>query len=161
MRSDIRPDMRTASAAATTSANNNNNNLTLRNINSMKRSYAAENSMSHSYPNKFKMPRPDFYGTAGFRQQQQYGQHHQQMLHRQVAPSGSRPAPHHASDKFSAFGSFITSSLLDLPEDKALQLVEKFTNDLVRALIEKGPTQPAAPVVAANNLIPLDDENHV
>lgn len=95
------------------------------------------------------MPRPDIYGT-GMRQLNQ-----QQMLHRPLPP---RPAPHQSSDKFSAFGSFITSSLLDLPEDKALHLVEKFTNELVRALIEKGQ-QPAPATV--NNLIPLDDGNHI
>lgn len=37
--------------------------------------------------------------------------------------------------KFEAFGHFIASSLIDLPEKDALELVEKFTSDLVRTLI--------------------------
>lgn len=37
--------------------------------------------------------------------------------------------------KFEAFGNFVVSSLTDLPEPRALELVEKFTSDLVRALI--------------------------
>lgn len=37
--------------------------------------------------------------------------------------------------KFEAFGNFVVSSLTELPERKALELVEKFTSDLVKALI--------------------------
>ncbi|XP_055904297.1 uncharacterized protein LOC129940082 isoform X2 [Eupeodes corollae] len=39
--------------------------------------------------------------------------------------------------KFDAFGKFVTSSLIELPPDKALKLVEKFTSDIVKVLIEK------------------------
>lgn len=41
------------------------------------------------------------------------------------------------ADKFDAFGNFIVSSLTDLPEHKALELVEKFTCDIVKALLSK------------------------
>lgn len=44
---------------------------------------------------------------------------------------------HQTSDKFNAFGTFIASSLQDLPETKALEIIEKFTNEIVRALIQK------------------------
>lgn len=37
--------------------------------------------------------------------------------------------------KFEAFGNFVASSLTDLPETKALELIEKFTSELVRTLI--------------------------
>lgn len=58
----------------------------------------------------------------------------------------SRSSLHHPSSfhpkyyrspiaKFEAFGNFVVSALTDLPEPKALELVEKFTSDLVRALI--------------------------
>lgn len=43
---------------------------------------------------------------------------------------------HKASDKFEAFGNFVTASLQDLPENKSLEIIEKFTNEIVRALIE-------------------------
>lgn len=39
--------------------------------------------------------------------------------------------------KFDAFGKFVTTSLIELPPEKALKLVEKFTSDIVRVLIEK------------------------
>lgn len=39
--------------------------------------------------------------------------------------------------KFDAFGKFVTSSLIELPSEKALKLVEKFTSDIVKVLIEK------------------------
>lgn len=39
------------------------------------------------------------------------------------------------SEKFEAFGKFLSTSLCDLPENKALELVQKFTNDLVKAFI--------------------------
>lgn len=37
--------------------------------------------------------------------------------------------------KFEAFGQFIASSLIDLPEKNALELVEKFTSEIVKTLI--------------------------
>lgn len=43
---------------------------------------------------------------------------------------------HRTSDKFEAFGNFVTASLQDLPETKSLEIIEKFTNEIVRALIE-------------------------
>lgn len=48
-----------------------------------------------------------------------------------------QPKLHQTSDKFNAFGTFIASSLQDLPETKALEIIEKFTNEIVRALIQK------------------------
>lgn len=41
------------------------------------------------------------------------------------------------ADKFDAFGTFIATSLTDLPERKALELVEKFTSEIVKALLSK------------------------
>lgn len=40
-----------------------------------------------------------------------------------------------SSAKFEAFGHFMASSLIDLPEKDALELVEKFTSELVKTLI--------------------------
>lgn len=37
--------------------------------------------------------------------------------------------------KFEAFGHFVASSLIDLPEKNALALVEKFTSEIVKSLI--------------------------
>lgn len=42
--------------------------------------------------------------------------------------------------KFEAFGHFIGSSLIDLPEKDALELVEKFTCEIVRTLIASKDT---------------------
>lgn len=39
--------------------------------------------------------------------------------------------------KFEAFGKFLSSSLIDLPEPTALHLIEKFTIELVRAFSKK------------------------
>lgn len=39
--------------------------------------------------------------------------------------------------KYAAFGQFISSSLLDLPMGTALELVEKFTSEIVKTLKEK------------------------
>lgn len=43
---------------------------------------------------------------------------------------------HKASDKFEAFGNFVSASLQDLPENKSLEIIEKVTNEIVRALIQ-------------------------
>ena len=40
------------------------------------------------------------------------------------------------SEKYDAFGKFLAHSFCDLDEDKALKLVEKFTAEVVRALID-------------------------
>lgn len=42
-----------------------------------------------------------------------------------------------SADKFEAFGNFVVSALTDLPERKALELVENFTSELVKALLNK------------------------
>lgn len=44
---------------------------------------------------------------------------------------------HTYSDKYEAFGNFIATSLTDLSEEKALKLVEKFTGDIVKALLSQ------------------------
>lgn len=38
------------------------------------------------------------------------------------------------TEKFQSFGQFVAASLSDLPEEKALDLVEKFTLQLVRVM---------------------------
>lgn len=40
-----------------------------------------------------------------------------------------------SSAKYEAFGTFVSSSLIDLPEKNALELVEMFTSEIVKALI--------------------------
>lgn len=42
---------------------------------------------------------------------------------------------HHPSHKFEAFGSFLNSSLQDLPPHKALAMIDRFTSEIVQALI--------------------------
>lgn len=139
------------------------NNLLLRNINSLKRGYSGSDSaLPKMYGgNKFKMPRhnscvpnngTNHHGGGGGMQisavssanqhqhrisQQQQQQH---LLRQQV--------PHQSSDKFNAFGMFLTSSLLDMPENKALGLIEKFTNEIVRALIDKTSTLTSGDEIA-------------
>lgn len=50
--------------------------------------------------------------------------------------SYKRPPPKNPSTaKFEAFGRFLASSLIDLPEKNALELVERFTSDIVKSLI--------------------------
>lgn len=41
---------------------------------------------------------------------------------------------HHPSHKFEAFGSFVNNSLQDLPQHKALEMIERFTGEIVQAL---------------------------
>lgn len=134
------------------------NNLLLRNINSLKRSYpsAAEtnNSTPKMFGSKFKMPSHNngsFASSANNFQQQLaannsgIGNHHHHHLNGEL----QQRQPHQSSDKFSAFGLFLTSSLLDMPENKALGLIEKFTNDIVRALIDPSTPLSSAAVAAA------------
>uniref|UniRef100_A0A905ATH8 MADF domain-containing protein n=1 Tax=Glossina morsitans morsitans TaxID=37546 RepID=A0A905ATH8_GLOMM len=39
--------------------------------------------------------------------------------------------------RYAAFGNFVSSSLQDLPQNAALELVEKFTSEIVKSLLEK------------------------
>lgn len=45
-----------------------------------------------------------------------------------------------SSAKFEAFGTFVATSLIDLPETNALELVERFTSEIVKALIASKTT---------------------
>ncbi|XP_031635920.1 uncharacterized protein LOC116348876 [Contarinia nasturtii] len=49
-----------------------------------------------------------------------------------------------SSAKFEAFGNFVATSLVDLPETNALELVEKFTSEIVKALILSKTTNAAS-----------------
>ncbi|XP_065354397.1 putative cyclin-dependent serine/threonine-protein kinase DDB_G0272797/DDB_G0274007 [Calliphora vicina] len=89
-------------------------------------------------------------------QQQQHQHQHQAQLQRNhrtsnhqsslqtdndsavsVAPPPPKQARLNAREyKYTAFGNFISSSLLDLPPSTALELVERFTSDIVRVLME-------------------------
>ncbi|XP_013099608.2 protein kinase 4 isoform X1 [Stomoxys calcitrans] len=66
-------------------------------------------------------------------------------------------------NKYNAFGNFISSSLLDLPQKMALELVEKFTSDIVKALTAKMENMEAAAAAkaaaAAPTTVDLDDDN--
>lgn len=78
---------------------------------------------------------------------QQYQQHQQQQSRNHynsqndndsaisAAPAAKRPCLNAREYKYTAFGDFISSSLLDLPPSIALELVEKFTSDIVRVLM--------------------------
>lgn len=132
------------------------NNLLLRNINSLKRSYPSSaetnNSTTKMFGSKFKMPAHNNFAASANNFQQQLaanssaiGNHHHHHLNGEMQ---QRP-PHQSSDKFNAFGLFLTSSLLDMPENKALGLIEKFTNDIVRALIDPLTPLSSAAVAAA------------
>lgn len=50
------------------------------------------------------------------------------------------PSKNPSAAKFEAFGQFISSSLIDLPEKNALELVEKFTSEIVKTLIASKTT---------------------
>ncbi|KAM7360965.1 jing interacting gene regulatory 1 isoform 1-T4 [Cochliomyia hominivorax] len=53
-----------------------------------------------------------------------------------TAPAAKKPRFNHREYKYTAFGNFISSSLLDLPPSIALELVEKFTSDIVKVLMK-------------------------
>ncbi|XP_067635589.1 uncharacterized protein jigr1 isoform X2 [Eurosta solidaginis] len=46
-----------------------------------------------------------------------------------------------SEQKYAAFGDFVTASLLELPASRALQLVEKFTTEVVRVLLDSKTTE--------------------
>lgn len=54
------------------------------------------------------------------------------------------------SEKFEAFGKFLSTSLCDLSENKALELVQKFTSDLVKAFLTP-EEKKRPPMVATQN----------
>lgn len=45
---------------------------------------------------------------------------------------------HHPCHKFEAFGTFVSDSLQDLPDVRALEMIDKFTSEIVQALIVHG-----------------------
>lgn len=138
------------------------NNLLLRNINSLKRGYSGSDSaLPKMYgSNKFKMPRHNSYapnngtnhhGVGGGMQisaVSSANQHQHRISQQQQQHLLRQQVPHQSSDKFNAFGMFLTSSLLDMPENKALGLIEKFTNEIVRALIDKTSTVTSGDEIA-------------
>uniref|UniRef100_A0A034W9H5 Transcription factor Adf-1 n=1 Tax=Bactrocera dorsalis TaxID=27457 RepID=A0A034W9H5_BACDO len=56
-----------------------------------------------------------------------------------------------SEQKYAAFGEFVSASLLELPATRALQLVEKFTSEVVRVLLDS--KEKSAQVPAQQNAI--------
>lgn len=65
-----------------------------------------------------------------------------------AASDGQQKFPKPTMNKFEAFGNFVASSLADLPEINALELIEKFTGELVTSLINSKSDQTANEVDA-------------
>lgn len=57
------------------------------------------------------------------------------------------------SEKFEAFGKFLSTSLCDLPENRALELIQKFTNELVKTFLipNEKPKDKKVPMVTIQN----------
>ncbi|XP_055853107.1 uncharacterized protein LOC129916920 [Episyrphus balteatus] len=66
---------------------------------------------------------------------QVYQSRHAPPLYQRKLPTPVERLP--GSDKFYAFGQFLTSSLIELPEKEALVLVDQFTSELVQAYLAK------------------------
>lgn len=65
--------------------------------------------------------------------------------------------------KYAAFGNFVASSLLDLSKTSALVLVERFTSEIVKALLQKTETTTVStntsPEIALTNGVEVDNNN--
>lgn len=99
--------------------------LSLRNLTSMTR-----NAQGPSLTNGDSGGNPIMLGnsTIALDSESESSMHNQSYKHRSTPKNPS-------SAKFEAFGTFVASSLIDLPETNALELVERFTSEIVKALI--------------------------
>lgn len=102
--------------------------LSLRNLNSMTRSTQGQ-SLTNGDSNPIMLGN----STIALDSESESSMHNQSYKHRLTPKNPS-------SAKFEAFGTFIASSLIDLPETNALELVERFTSELVKALIASKTT---------------------
>uniref|UniRef100_A0A1I8M6T7 MADF domain-containing protein n=1 Tax=Musca domestica TaxID=7370 RepID=A0A1I8M6T7_MUSDO len=83
--------------------------------------------------------------------------HDNDELYNGVTASKIARSSNPRENKYNAFGNFIASSLLDLPQKMALELVEKFTSDIVRALTTKMDIMEANAAAAAEASNTNDD----
>lgn len=102
-------------------------NLTIRNLNSISsQNQLIQNGRCNRNSSNSNLPiAVDSESESSVHNQYGYGQN----AHENISAA-----------KFEAFGKFISSSLIDLPEHSALQLVEKFTTEIVRTLIQSKNT---------------------
>ena len=116
--------------------------ITVRNINSLKRTYDDAND-SNSYIQQQQQPNNNLnnHNTNNNINSNNNSPANSYKKSKIILQTASTSVTRHQpSDKFNAFGNFMTASLLDLPETKALELIERFTNEIVRALIENTGT---------------------
>lgn len=106
-------------------------NLSIRNINSLQREHQALTNGDATTSNRGSKPPIELDSGSEMSTPNQSRR-----------ATNSRKEPSH--DKFHAFGQFMASSLIDMPEKNALELVEKFTIEIVQKLI-------AAKSIAADN----------
>ncbi|XP_017480274.1 PREDICTED: myb-like protein Y isoform X2 [Rhagoletis zephyria] len=67
-------------------------------------------------------------------------QEYTSLMSRQVQVN--RRCLNNSEQKYAAFGEFVSASLLELPATRALQLVEKFTSEVVRVLLDSTEKSP-------------------
>lgn len=101
--------------------------LSLRNLNSMTRNQGPSLTNGDSNPNVLGN------STIALDSESE-----ELSMHNQSYKRSSPKNP--SSAKFEAFGTFVASSLIDLPETNALELVERFTSEIVKALIASKTT---------------------
>lgn len=103
--------------------------LSLRNLTSMTRSAQGPTLTNGDSSNPIVLGN----STIALDSESESSMHNQSYKHRSTPKNPS-------SAKFEAFGTFVASSLIDLPETNALELVERFTSEIVRALITSKTT---------------------
>ncbi|XP_055907070.1 uncharacterized protein LOC129942239 [Eupeodes corollae] len=68
---------------------------------------------------------------------QVYASRHAQAIYQRKMETPVRSNLPPGSEKFHAFGQFLTSSLIELPETEALVLIDQFTSELVQVYLSK------------------------
>uniref|UniRef100_A0A0A1WZT6 Transcription factor Adf-1 n=1 Tax=Zeugodacus cucurbitae TaxID=28588 RepID=A0A0A1WZT6_ZEUCU len=89
--------------------------------------------------------------TVAHRKEQQQQQHTLAPTRSAYNVQINRRCLSNSEQKYAAFGEFVSASLLELPTTRALQLVEKFTSEVVRVLLDS--KEKSAQVPAQQNVL--------
>lgn len=123
-------------------------NLSLRNLNSLQSEHRplTNGNVSRANPSTIDVDSDSEHSHQNHsrRMGSSRPQHHQQPQQPQHQQNQQQLPPlQPAHDKFRAFGQFVASSLIDMPEKNALELVERFTREIVQTLIATKSPPPA------------------
>lgn len=114
---------------------------------------SSAKEIPHRQPLNNQSQMKNYKSTVTFPRLSRFPPRHNPGFHTIRKPPSPESNSHGANDKFNAFGHFLTTTLIEMPENDALTLVDQFTSALVQAYSTKPTEETNAKKSNANDKV--------